>query len=123
MAMPTAAEEENKQPWGAATALKGSGHKKKSAVMTLRTDPPMTCPRELETVLVASLRALFGAWEPYSARMTVTKLPNTNADFVIRCQNSGDTVDKIRVAATMVSTPAFMNSGVLRLDVVDVSIV
>uniref|UniRef100_A0A7R9ZJR2 Uncharacterized protein n=1 Tax=Craspedostauros australis TaxID=1486917 RepID=A0A7R9ZJR2_9STRA len=84
------------------------------AVLTIRTTPQLSDPREVDTILTSSLRALFGDLEPYSCQMQVRSIEA--GCFEIR----SDAPSHVRAAATMITAPPYMEDALFRFDVMSV---
>lgn len=87
----------------------------KFSVLKVHVTPAVEDARELETILVTSLRALFGEWEHHSCQIKVQRVEEST--FRVECLDSS--VGAVRAALTMVTTPPYLDSTVYRLDVVD----
>ena len=112
--------------------------------LLVQTAPKINDPRELETILISSIRSLFGELEHHSCGISVVpysenddNLPNhveetslkTSIDrndsssssssmFIIHCHS--DSLGAIRSALTMVTPPPYLSSKLFRFDVVRV---
>jgi hypothetical protein len=96
----------------------------------VRSSPIIRDVSELQTILIISLRALFGELESYSFGMVVNKLEdckisNTenvtsrSCDFVVECL-SESALDAIRSALTMPTLPSYLAGTVIyRFDTVE----
>jgi RNase P/RNase MRP subunit POP5 len=85
--------------------------------LAVRCAPELSDPSELTSILITSIRSLFGELEFHSFGMTVTKAPNKHHDiyhFIIECQPQS--IDSIRASLTMVTTPCYLESSVYRFD-------
>jgi RNase P/RNase MRP subunit POP5 len=92
---------------------------KKWSRLTIQSEPKVTDPRELQTILTGSLRALWGDLEPYSCLVEVEEnVGLNNAMLVVRCPNQ--MVDQVRAALTLVTPPPYLEGTVYRFDVVNV---
>ncbi|CAB9512841.1 expressed unknown protein [Seminavis robusta] len=80
------------------------------------TFPPVTDPREMQTILTFSLRDLFGDFEPHSCLIEVSK--GTENLIEIKCPT--DSAKEIQAALTMVTPPPYMENTQYRFDVVNV---
>lgn len=83
-------------------------------VLTVQSEPAVDDPRELETILVSSLRALFGEWEPHSCQIRVKRTKPTG--FGVECPSSSE--GAVRCALVMPTTPAYLSSTSYRFDVI-----
>ena len=84
--------------------------------LLVRAEPSLDDAREVETILVTSLRALFGEWEHHSCRIKVTR----DDDRMFRVECLPTSVAAVRAAFTMVTPPAYLDSILFRFDVVEV---
>ena len=100
-----------------------------TAKVTIRTTPAIKDPRQLDSVITASLRALFGDCQPYSCELRVlecrpcssgssskssSKSSSNSYDAVLECPVSS--VDYIRAALTFSTTPQFLDGEMYRID-------
>jgi len=83
-------------------------------MLTVLSEPTLDDPRELETILIASLRALFGDWEPYSCQIKVKRAKAAGYCIEFPASSEG----AIRCALVMVTTPAYFSSMLYRFDVI-----
>lgn len=86
--------------------------------LCVKTCPPVTDPREMTTILTASLRELFGDFESHSCVMEVEK-GNESDMMIVKCPK--DSAREIRAALTMVTPPPYMANTQYRFDVVEES--
>ena len=84
--------------------------------LLVKTNPPVTDPREMATILTSSLRDLFGDFEPHSCVMDVTKGEDDDM-VIVSCPK--DSVKEIRAALTMVTPPPYMATNQYQFDVVE----
>jgi hypothetical protein len=89
----------------------------KTCLLSMRSEPALDDVRELETIVVTSLRALFGEWEPHGCQLKVKK-DEASAEYCIECPESS--VGAVRCALAMVSAPAYLAATIYRFDVIDV---
>ena len=82
----------------------------------MKVEPALDDARELETILVTSLRALFGEWEHHSCRIKVTR----DGETMFRVECLYTSVPAVRAALTMITAPGYLDSKLFRMDVVEV---
>jgi RNase P/RNase MRP subunit POP5 len=88
-------------------------------ILRVRSEPPLEDPRELHTILLFSIRKLWGELEPHSRSVTVERSMNgVRGDFVIECAKSS--VAEIRAALMLVSPPEYLQDAIYRFDVVKI---
>ncbi len=85
------------------------------SILKVQTQPALNDARELETIIVTSLRALFGEWEPHSCQVKVKS--KEVGLFHVEC--SHHSVGAVRAALTMITTPAYLDATIFRFDVMD----
>ena len=87
--------------------------------MVVRSTPPIQDLREATTIVITSLRALFGELEHYSCTMHLEQIheKDKNTLFVIKCPKQS--VAAIRASLTMVTTPHYLDN-IYRFDVVEI---
>jgi hypothetical protein len=107
------------------------------AQLVVRSAPRIDDPRELQTILLTSLRALWGDLETYSHGVEVSRTTFNLDDCGDGESNSGsrsadgidhllyvkcpvESVPAVRAALTMVTPPPYMEDAVYCLDVVRV---
>jgi RNase P/RNase MRP subunit POP5 len=94
----------------------------KKCQLIVQTDPKIKDPRELNTILVSSIRSLFGEFEHHSSGMKVVQNDDdsetTDDSFIIECPP--ESLSAIRSALTMVTPPLYLDSKIFRFDVVEV---
>jgi hypothetical protein len=78
----------------------------------VRTEPVITDPREMQTILLFSLRALWGTLEPHSCQLSVSLV-----DGLQRVTCRTDSVAAVRAALTLVTPPPYLESTIYRFDV------
>ena len=100
------------------------------AQIWVASTPWIRDPRELHTILITSLRALWGSWEPYSATLNVQQQrrdnnnsveQQTSSSCIITCPAAH--VPQIQAALTLVTPPPYLQDTLYRLDVVQVKYV
>ena len=79
------------------------------------SEPTVTDPREMATILTSSLRSLFGESEPHSCLVQVEP---DNGSMRISCPR--ESTPYIRSALTMVTPPPYLLDNLYRFDVVKV---
>lgn len=84
----------------------------------MRSEPALDDARELETIVVTSLRALFGEWEPHSCQIKVKR--TDLAQYHVECPESS--LGAVRCALAMVSPPAYLASPIYRFDVIQIDL-
>ena len=101
-------------------------------IVTVRTEPRIDDPREMETILLFSLRGLFGELEHYSWRIkSITKKqqqPNDDSnnnnnktipsEIIIECPY--ECVGAVRSALTLPTPPPYLSSTNYCFDVIDI---
>ena len=93
--------------------------------LLIQTNPKIEDPRELETILVSSLRSMFGEFEPHSYGIKIIKTVDDDddetslSDFAVVCQMKSMTA--VRSALTMVTPPSYLDSKIYRFDVIRVT--
>jgi RNase P/RNase MRP subunit POP5 len=113
----------------APTALKNNA----TCQLAVRCSPEMSDPSEFHTIVISSVRSLFGQLESHSFGLEV-KLPTQQQPlgvgeltseqgcqahhFTVECPQ--ESVDAVRAALTMATTHQFGTSTVYRLDVINV---
>jgi RNase P/RNase MRP subunit POP5 len=85
----------------------------------VRTQPKMQDPREMKTILICSLRSLWGDFEPHSCTLDVEN-DSTSSEALLLVKCPTESVAAVRSALTMVTPPPYMDSTVYRFDVVEV---
>ena len=89
--------------------------------------PRVKDPREMRTILVSSLRALWGDLETHSYGLVVTSIEKesgSSSSNVLSIQCSPESLDAVRAALTLVTPPPFMmesSSLPYRFDVIDIT--
>lgn len=89
--------------------------------LAITATPKMRDAREMNTILVSSIHALFGDFrgENYSYGVKVEQATNTDFSFTIECPR--DSVAAVRSALSMVTPPGYLSHSVYRFDVVQIS--
>lgn len=89
--------------------------------LAIRCSPAVHDPSEFITILVSSVRALFGELEHHSARIKVSRVPDVydgEYHFILEC--SKQSTDAIRASLTMVTTPSYLEPSIYRFDIFDI---
>lgn len=82
----------------------------------MKESPTIQDPRELQTIMISSIRALFGDLEHYSYDLEIKKAaPEDDFSFVVECPS--DSVGAVRSALSMVTPPPYLDSNIYRFDV------
>jgi hypothetical protein len=114
----------------------------------VRCSPVITDPSEFSTILLLSIRSLFGELESHSIGLNISsssnntdnnntqeeeqdnnnnKNSNSNDNsnnsnnkyhFLVECHNKS--IDAIRASLTMVTTPSYLQSKIYRFDIINV---
>ena len=72
---------------------------------------------EFNTILISSIRALFGELTPHSFGLKVAaNTQQGDYQFVVECQK--ESTEAVRASLTMVTAPTFLQSTIYRFDVV-----
>lgn len=85
----------------------------------IRCLPLIQDPSEFTTILVSSLRSLFGEIECYSANIKISQVASTHDEdyqFIVECD--GQSKDAIRASLTMPTAPTYLASNVYRFDAI-----
>lgn len=85
----------------------------------VRCSPLIQDPSEFTTILISSLRSLFGEMECYSTKIKVSRVPDTqdeNYEFILECDKQS--MNAVRASLTMVTTPTYLVSNIYRFDTV-----
>jgi hypothetical protein len=103
------------------------------AHLAVRSAPRIDDPRELQTILLTSLRALWGDMETYSHGVEVSRTAllrpadgdadgddesKDGSDHLLFVKCPVESVPAVRAALTMVTPPPYMEDAVYCLDVV-----
>lgn len=97
----------------------------------IRTTPPIKDPKELDSIITASLRSMYGDYQPYSCGLRVVECRTCSPSFavtgythdqesklsydaILECPSSSEKY--VRAALTFSSTPHFLEGTVYRLD-------
>jgi hypothetical protein len=94
------------------------------SVLLVRSFPVINDPKELHTILVFSLRHLWGDLESHSCDVVVRKRRNVPPEdatallLAVHCQS--ESVQAVRAALTIVTTPPYLDDTLYRFDVVEV---
>jgi len=92
----------------------------------VRTSPRIDDAAEMKTILLFSLRSLWGELEPYSCEVTIKNAPaghclsvgKSKALLVVECPTTS--VNNVRAALTLVSTPPYLEDTTYQFDVLDI---
>lgn len=89
--------------------------------LAIRAAPTMHDAREMNTILVSSIHALFGDFrgENYSYGLKVEKATNTDYSFDIECPEKS--VGAVRSALSIVTPPGYLSNTIYRFDVVHIA--
>ena len=90
------------------------------ADLWISSKPLIKDPRELQTILTTSLRALRGNWESYSTQLRVQSAQNNNHDnpplLLVTCL--AEHAPQIQAALALVTPPPYLEEELYCLDVV-----
>ena len=78
----------------------------------VQSNPPVSDPRELHTILMFSLRSLFGECELHGCVVSVLETRGEKA--VLQCPHRS--VDFVRAALTLCSPPAYLQTTTYQFD-------
>jgi len=93
----------------------------------VRTLPRIDDVGEMKTILLFSLRSLWGDLEPYSCDIVVRKAPQDhplNAEhsksgvLIVECPSTSS--KQVRAALTLVSPPPYLEDTLFQFDVIDI---
>ena len=85
----------------------------------VRTEPVITDPREMQTIVQFSLRDLWGTLEPHSCQLSVSSADSSKQGMMrVTCRT--ESVAAVRAALTLVTPPPYLESTIYRFDVVTV---
>jgi predicted alpha/beta superfamily hydrolase len=111
----------------------------------VRCSPVITDPSEFSTILLLSIRSLFGELESHSIGLNISSSSNNtdnsntqeeeqqhqqqdnnnknnnnnnNYHFRVECHNKS--IDTIRASLTMVTAPSYLQSKIYRFDIINV---
>lgn len=99
------------------------------SVLIVRSLPVIDDPKELHTILVFSLRHLWGDLESHSCDLKVRKHCTTTnetdasplqPETLLAVQCRSESVSAVRAALTFVTPPSYLNDTLYRFDVLDV---
>lgn len=85
-----------------------------TASFLVQSEPKVEDPREMKTILIFSLRSLWGDLEPHSYSVTVKKEGD-----LMRITCASESLDAVRSAITMVTPPPYLETTIYRFDVVE----
>ena len=89
--------------------------------LEISESPKIGDARELKTILISSVRALFGELESFSYGLKVRKTDvGGQQSFIVEC--SRESVPAIRSALSMVTPPPYLAGKIYRFDVVGVKL-
>ena len=94
-------------------------HRASRSEIILQSTPQIQDPKEVHTILITSLRALFGDFENHSCHLTVSKVSDGDGSHKVECRN--DSVRFVRAALSMTYEPSFMTEQVYQLDVLKIN--
>ena len=83
----------------------------------IQSSPLILDPSEFTTILVSSMRSLFGEMESHSANIKVSRVHDEQDEdyqFIVECD--WQSLDAIRSSLTMVTTPSYLKSTIYRFD-------
>lgn len=86
----------------------------------VRTEPVITDPREMHTILLFSLRDLWGSLEPHSCQLSVASAEDQEGNTLMKVTCRTDSSAAVRAALTLVTPPPYLESTIYRFDVVNV---
>lgn len=87
----------------------------------VQTEPVITDPREMQTIVQFSLRSLWGTLEPHSCQLSVSSAKNHDGQpGMMRLSCRTESVAAVRAALTLVTPPPYLESTIYRFDVVSV---
>jgi RNase P/RNase MRP subunit POP5 len=92
-----------------------------SVQLIVQSNGDVQDPRELHTILIHSLRDLFGDLEPHSCSVVVDTAASGKdfaGKFRVSCRE--ESASQVRAALTWVTPPPYLEKNVYRFDVVDV---
>ena len=91
----------------------------------VRCYPKIKDPSEFRTILITSIRSLFGELECHSFGLNIIpqqkpndRVDDNNYQFVVECYDKS--MSAIRASLTMITTPSYLQSKIYRFDVVQV---
>ena len=89
--------------------------------LVVETTPTIQDPRELHTILITSLRALWGNLERHSSGLTVTATTRHNRLLLgVACEAAD--APHVQAAMTCVTPPPYLEDTLYRLDVVETKV-
>lgn len=87
----------------------------------VRTEPLITDPREMHTIVLFSLRDLWGTLERHSCQLSVASaVDDKGNNSLMRVTCRTDSIAAVRAALTLVTPPPYIESTLYRFDVVHV---
>lgn len=99
------------------------------ARLTVQSEPPIHDPRELHTILVFSLRSLWGELESHSYGVQVTECNSTGNLVTESSSNKSNqlvvvcpiaSMPAVRAALTMVTPPPYLEDTAYQFDVLNI---
>lgn len=87
-----------------------------SSYLLIQSNPIISDPRELQTILLFSLKSLFGECEPHGCQVSVLETRGSFA--ILLCPNRD--IDYVRAALTMCSPPAYLHPTIYHFDCVQI---
>jgi len=91
------------------------------STLRVRSSPVIRDPSEFLTILVSSLRSLFGELEYHSAGVKISRVTGVDdGDYHFTLECSKQSTDAIRASLTMVTTPSYLEPSIYRFDVFDI---
>lgn len=90
------------------------------SVLLVQSVPVIKDPKELHTILVFSLRSLWGDLESHSGDIRVLKSRQSTDIFLLEVHCRSESVPAVRSALTLVTTPSYLDDVLYRFDVLDV---
>ena len=90
-----------------------------NSCLWVRTTPRIEDPAEMKTILLFSLRSLWGEVEPFSSAVAVRHdVEKSRGLLVIECPSAA--VNQVRAALTLVSPPPYLEDTFFQFDVIDI---
>jgi hypothetical protein len=96
---------------------------KSTSLIRVRTSPIVNDPKELSTILLLSLKELWGEFESHSHHIRVYSDSNgeNKEDSAFNIECASDSVEPVRAALTWPTLPAYMDESMYRFDTISVS--
>lgn len=96
---------------------------KSTSQIRIRTSPNVNDPKELSTILLLSLKDLWGEFESHSHNIRVyfdsSGKNKEKSTFVVEC--ASDSVESVRAALTWPTLPAYMDESIYRFDTISIT--